>query len=118
MAAKLLFWIPRILTIMTILFMMMFSLDSFEGDDSIWRKLIGFLIHNIPVLILGGVLLIAWKHELIGGILLIIASIAGSLFFKAFSGNSGALIIMAPFFLTGVLFILNHYLFGRETVKG
>lgn len=117
MASKFLFWFPRALTIMAILFMMLFSFDAFEGDESFGRKIIGFLIHNIPVFILTLILLIAWKRELIGGILLILASLAASVFFKVFSGNYAALIIIAPFFLTGVLFIINHYLFGEVSVK-
>ena len=63
-------------------------------------------MHNIPALIILGVLIVAWKWELIGGILFIAASIAGMIFFNVFSGNWGAAIIMTPFLITGVLFIL------------
>ena len=108
MTSKLLYWIPRILTIIAILFMLLFSFDSFSGNESFGKKMLGFFMHNIPVLLLTGVLVIAWKWEVIGGILFIIAAIAGSIFFKAFSGNPGSLIVLAPFFLTGLLFILHH----------
>jgi hypothetical protein len=117
MVSKFLFWFPRALTILAILFMMLFSFDAFGGDESFGKKVIGFLIHNIPVFILTLILFIAWKRELIGGILFILASFAASVFFKVFSGNYVALIIVAPFFLTGVLFIINHYLFGKGSVK-
>jgi hypothetical protein len=103
-----LYWVPRVLGILAILFMMMFSLDCFEGDGKLGEKLLCLLMHNIPVLIILGILIAAWKWELIGGILFIAASIAGMIFFNVFNGNWGALIIMTPFVVTGILFILHH----------
>ena len=117
MKAKALYWIPRILTILSILFMMMFSFDVFDGNEPLARKLLGFLMHNIPVLVLIVVLIIAWKWEVVGGVLFILSAIAGSIFFKAFSGNSGALIVMGPFFIMGVLFILHHVLYVKSSEK-
>ena len=117
MKAKLLYWIPRIFTIIAILFMLMFSIDVFGGDEPIGRKILGFFMHNIPVLILTGVLVIAWKCEVIGGILFVIAAITGSIFFRAFSGNPGSLIVMAPFIITGLLFITHNRLYGRNSNK-
>jgi len=115
MKAKTLFWTPRILTILAILFMLMFSFDTFGGNEPFARKLLGFLIHNIPVLILIGVLIIAWKWEIIGGVLFIIAFIVASIYFKSFSGNPGSLIVIVPFLLTGILFILHHVLYGKRS---
>jgi hypothetical protein len=117
MKAKTLYWIPRIFTILSILFMMMFSLDVFGGDEPLTRKLLGFLIHNIPALVLIGVLTIAWKWEVIGGALFIVAAIAGSFLFRAFSGNPGSLIVMGPFFIMGILFILHNLLYGKSSGK-
>lgn len=113
MASSLLYWIPRVFTMLAIMFMMMFSLDAFEGNESFGNKIIGFLINNIPVFILIIILVIAWKRELIGGMLFILAFIAGGIFFKSFSGNPGSLVVIAPFLITGVLFIL-HHLFYRK----
>jgi hypothetical protein len=115
MKAKAIYWIPRIFTIIAILFMMMFSIDVFSGDEPMGRKMLGFLMHNIPVLILTAVLVVAWKWEVIGGILFITAAIAGSLYFRGFSGNPGSLIVMVPFLITGLLFILHHGLYGRNS---
>jgi len=111
MKEKLLFWIPRIVGIIAILFMMMFSLDCFEmgGTDA----LVCLLMHNIPALIILLVLVIAWKWELVGGLLFIVASIAGTIFFKGFTTNPGVLPVMAPFLLTGILFLAHYYLYLR-----
>jgi hypothetical protein len=114
MKEKILFWIPRILSILAILFMMMFSLDVFGGDEPLGRQLLGFLIHNIPAFILTVVLIIAWKWEVAGGSLFIIAAAGGVVFFRAFSGNPGSLIVMAPLLIVGLLFILHHQVYVKD----
>jgi hypothetical protein len=112
MQNKLFCWTPRILAIFAILFMMMFSLDCFEmgGTD----VLICLFMHNIPAFIVIAVLVIAWKWELIGGVLFVLAAFAGGIFFHGFTGNWGALIIMMPFLITGILFLLHYYLYLRR----
>jgi hypothetical protein len=107
MRSKFFYWLPRVLTILSILFMALFSLDSFGGNESVWKKLLAFLIHNIPVFILIIILIIAWKREVVGGIILIVVSIAGSIFFHSFTGNPGSIVVIAPFFLEGLLFVLH-----------
>lgn len=46
----------------------MFSFDVFQPGLSFWEVLIAFLMHNIPTFILAIIVLIAWKHELVGAI--------------------------------------------------
>lgn len=116
MISRILYWIPRIITILSILFMIMFSFDVFSGNEPFSRKMLGFLIHNIPVLILIVILFIAWKWGVAGGVLFILASIFGFVFFHSFSGNPGSLIVIAPFLITGILFILHHVLYGKSPV--
>jgi hypothetical protein len=117
MKQKILFWIPRVMAILAILFMMMFSIDVFEANEPIYRKLLGFVMHNIPVLILIIILLVSWKYEIIGGILFIAFSIAGSIFFRTFSGNPASLVVMVPFLIVGILFIIHHIVFGVTPSK-
>lgn len=117
MKTRLFYWIPRILAIVSILFMAMFSLDAFEGKESIGKKLSGLLIHNIPALILIGVLILAWKREVAGGILFLIVFLAGALFFDSFTGNPASLIVISPFFLAGVLFIVNGLFFRIKSIS-
>jgi len=114
MKEKLLYWIPRIFTILALMFMLMFSFDAFEGEGSVAHKLASFFMNNLPFLILTLILIIAWNRELWGGILFIGAFIAATVFFKSFSGNPGSLIIIIPFLITGVLFILHHLLYGKQ----
>ncbi len=117
MKSTILYWIPRILTILSILFLTMFSLDSFGGNETFSAKMLGFLIHNIPVLILIAILIIAWKWEIAGGILFILASLAGFIYFHSFSGNPGSLVVIAPFLIVGILFILHYVLYERDHVR-
>ena len=103
-------WVARVLAIVSILVLMVFSLDVFEGEGSLMKKLTGFLVHNIPALILIIALILSWKYEIAGG-LVFIASFAGlGIFFKSFSGNFGSLVIITPFLIIGILFILHHFL--------
>jgi hypothetical protein len=117
MTNKLLYWVPRILTILAIIFMLMFSFDSFGGDEPLSKKILGFLVHNIPVLILIVVLIVAWKNELVGGLIFIAAFIAGTIFYRSFTGNPGSLVVILPFLITGILFILYHHLNRKRTLK-
>jgi hypothetical protein len=117
MKGKVLYWSPRILAILSVLFMMMFSADCFGDGNPIGKQLSCFLMHNIPVFILTMVLIISWKWEMVGGILFILLTIAACYFFRVFSGNMGALIVLTPFLLTGILFILDDVYRNRNTVK-
>ena len=90
----------------------MFSLDVFDSASSLGDILIGLFMHNIPVFILLIVLLISWKHEIIGGIAFIFA---GLLYIFTLLMNpqlewymlSWSLIIAGPAFLIGILWLLN-----------
>ena len=112
MKKKLLYWAPRILAILAILFMMMFSMDCFEmGGRDAWICLV---MHNIPAFIIIAVLVIAWKWELIGGVLFIAVAIGGAIYFNGFGGNWGVLPVMVPFLLTGILFIIFYSLYHNK----
>ncbi|MCX6810015.1 MAG: hypothetical protein NTZ65_04720 [Candidatus Berkelbacteria bacterium] len=91
---------------------MMFSLDVFEPGLSAKDIAIGLFMHNIPALALLAVVVISWKHEIVGGVVFILAGIAyitWVLTSSRFEGNIWApsLIIGGPAFVIGVLFILN-----------
>jgi hypothetical protein len=72
---KFIYWTPRILSIIFIVFLVLMSLDIFEGNYGFWGTVLGLFMHNIPALILLIILLMSWKKEIIGGIAFIIAGI-------------------------------------------
>jgi hypothetical protein len=97
------YWTPRILSIIFILFLAVFSLDVFDMKLGFWETALGLFMHNIPVFVLSIVLLISWKREIVGGITFILA---GTLYVVIMLMNS-SLIIAGPAFLIGILFIIN-----------
>jgi hypothetical protein len=120
---KITHWTPRLLCILAILLVSMFALDSFEPGRSLGAQLLAFLIHMIPSFILITALVIAWKWEKAGGIILILLGAAfGTFILKMNLRRTGELwtslsVVMAlafPFFLSGVLFIISDYLKKKE----
>ncbi len=110
MTNKILYWSPRILGILAVLFMMIFSLDCFGEYNSIGKQLTCFFMHNIPAFICIATIIIAWKWELIGGIIFVAFFIAAGIFFDSFTDNPASLIVIAPFLVTGVLFFVHHWI--------
>jgi len=72
---KYIYWTPRILSIIFILFLFLMSLDIFEGNYGFWETILGLFMHNIPAMILLIILIISWKHEVVGGIGFILGGI-------------------------------------------
>src|SRR5674476_204625 len=118
MKSRIFYWIPRVLAVVSILFMTMFSLDAFNGNESFGMKMLGFLMSNIPVLIVTAILVVAWKREFAGGILFILSFIAGTIFFHSFTGNPGSIVVIAPFLIIGILFIPVSYTHLRAHETG
>ena len=111
------YWVPRILSIMFILFLTLFSLDVFSPGLSAWEIAIGLFMHNIPALALALVLIISWKREIVGGIAFILAGVLyiGALLVSAIRNSfewyilSYSLIIAGPAFLIGILFLIGWH---------
>ena len=117
MSKKLLFWIPRILAIIFILFLTMFSLDVFGNNYGFWQTILGLFMHNIPTLILVIVLVISWKYEWVGGVGFILAGLLYIIFILTNVMKTGfewyyllwALQISGIAFLIGILFLISYF---------
>lgn len=115
---KIIQWIPRIICILAILFVSIFALDAFSPDQTVWQQISALLIHLIPSFILTAVLIVAWKWEKTGGIILTVAGVI--LFILVFNINYrqrnfsltqsliNVSIICLPFIIAGVLFLVSH----------
>jgi len=120
---KLFHWLPRIICILAILFVSMFALDSFAPGLTIGQQLGAFFMHLIPSFILIAFLVVAWKWEMIGGIILLITGLGLSPFIYLLNHNRNGftvwnslfvvLLINIPFVVVGVLFIVSHFLKKR-----
>jgi len=73
--SKFVYWTPRILSIILVLFLTIFSWDVFDENLGFWQTVLGLLIHNIPALLLAAIVWISWKYEIVGGIVFILAGI-------------------------------------------
>lgn len=98
-----------------ICFLALFSLDVISPELSFWQVVVGLFMHNIPVFVLLAILIISWKHEIVGGVAFILA---GILYIAMILMNtlrnsfewymvSWILIIAGPAFLIGILFLIN-----------
>jgi len=113
---KILHWAPRILCILAILFVSIFALDAFGHGKSLGEQLLDFLMHMIPSFVLLLVLIIAWKRQLLGGMLFMLIGVGLSpfIFMHNYRMNGSVLmsltvilVITVPFIVTGFLFIWN-----------
>lgn len=109
-------WILRILLILVILFWALFSLEAFQYEQGFWDILTAILMQNIPVFAMIIALIIAWKREHIGGMLLMLGILGFTIFLIAGSGRFmyGTLIIVGIPFLIGTMFVVNYYLLGKK----
>lgn len=119
-------WLPRIICILAILFVSLFALDSFAPGLSIWQQVGGFLISLIPSFILIALLIVAWKWELIGGIIFIVTGLVLSpfVFMMNYHRNHSVgmslgiiLMITIPFVVVGILFIMSYSLKRKNIPK-
>lgn len=109
---KLLYWSPRILSILFVLFLALFSLDVFGNGYSFWQTALALFMHNIPVIILAILLIISWKYEIVGAMTFASAGLLYiflSLFKNQFQWYylSWAVQISGPAFFVSWLFYLN-----------
>jgi len=112
---SILFWTPRILGILFILFVGMFSLDVFGTGAGFWPTLVGFIIHNIPALLMLAGLLIGWHWEWVGAL----GFFSAAVFLEVMSRSTElffVLLFIAVPVLIGSLFLAGWFL--RRKVRG
>ena len=120
---KIFHWLPRILCILAILFISMFAMDSFSPDCTLWQNIMAFVIHLVPSIILIALLIVAWKWELIGGVIFTIIGLGMSPFIyshnfrmdqSAGKGLVAVLLVTMPFIIVGILFIVSHFMKKKQ----
>jgi Na+/proline symporter len=117
-STKRLSWIARIICILAILFVSLFALDSFSSERTFWQNTVAFLMHLIPSFVLLATLIIAWKWEKTGGIILTIIGVAFGIFIFFFNLKKNHFPFMTclmltfmlafPFVLAGILFLQSN----------
>ncbi|PKM91363.1 hypothetical protein CVU82_02075 [Candidatus Falkowbacteria bacterium HGW-Falkowbacteria-1] len=111
--SKSLYWTPRILSIIFICFLALMSLDVFGSGLNFWQTVVALFMHNLPALVLLVVLIISWKHEIVGGVGFILA---GLVYIVLLMRNqfewyllSWAIQISGVAFLVGTLFLVTWF---------
>lgn len=126
MSIRVFHWLPRIICILAILFVSLFAADAFAPGLTIWQQIGGFFIHLIPSFILLAFLIVAWKWELIGGIIIMVIGLVLSPFVFMLNYNRNhsfwmslgiILMITIPFVVVGILFIVSHSLKKKNIPK-
>jgi len=117
-------WAARILCVLSIAFLALFSLDVFGEGTGLGQEILAFLLHNIPSFGLIILLIIAWKHELAGGAVITLVGLAASAYFyslnygRSHSVSTGlrAALIGAPFVVVGSLFMISYFLHRHKAL--
>lgn len=110
-----LYYLPRYLGVLVILFISSFALDVFVGGESLFHSTGALIIHLLPSILLSAILGIAWKFERVGGILFIGTALLPFLLLdNPFWINT---LLSVPFLVTGVLFLLSAQRDTRLTKK-
>lgn len=87
-----LYWLPRVLAGLYIVFFGLFALDSLQNP-------VAFFMHMIPSLVLFVITVIAWKKERLGGILFCLIGVLIFVFYHTVSIALPALAISFLLFL-------------------
>jgi len=106
MSAKFFYWSPRLLAILFILFLSLFALDVFDGNQgaAVWLALLMHLTLPLALLL---VVILAWRWELVGTAVFWIFALGYTWQVIRIGYWSWALTIAGPAALVGLLFLLS-----------
>ena len=120
---KILRWTPRVLCIIAILFVSMFSFDAISPERTFWQNIGSLIMHLLPSFIMIAFLVVAWYWELTGGILIALVGLVATPFIYNLNlqrtGSVGTtlgvvLMITVPFIIIGALFIISYFLNRKQ----
>ena len=102
---KILFYMPRILAILLIIFISIFALDVFSEGYSVLELVVALFMHLLPSLLLLLLTFISWKRPKPGAVLFVTAGIVAGFFFNPSDAQMPInLYAASPLFLIGILF--------------
>jgi len=101
---KIIYWLPRILSIGFVVFLSLFSLDVFSEYRG-WNVILPLFMHLLPSFALLILIIVAWKHERLGGFIFLIIG-----FLMLILSRFESIIISIPAIILGALFLSRKYL--------
>lgn len=109
---KIIYWTPRIICYLFIIFISLFAFDAISPDKSLESNITGFAIKFIPTLVLIIILTLSVEIEIAGGLTFILLG-----FFYIFYFNTEFIwtyVIMSGIpMIIGMLFIISYF-FGKR----
>jgi len=105
---KIIFWLPRILSIIFVLFLSLFSLDVFSEYNG-WNSILPFLVHLLPSFVLLGIIIISWKRDLVGAIIFLSLAIFYILMVGFNRPLSWYVSISGPTIIVSILFFISWF---------
>lgn len=63
---RLLFWSPRVLSILFAGLISIFALDVFDSSVGLWQMALDLSVHMIPTALAVAILVVAWRWEWVG----------------------------------------------------
>jgi hypothetical protein len=110
---QLLFWLPRVLTILFALFLSVFALDVFDEGYEFWGTVVALFMHLIPTWIVLVVLAVSWRWEWVGAVLFVALGLLYAYFALGRGHPDWIVVISGPLFVVGVLFLLSWLYRGQ-----
>jgi hypothetical protein len=108
MKNKFLHWSPRVLSIMFVAFLCLFSFDGFTEFNG-WQAVLAVIIHlAIPAIVLFGTL-IAWKKDLVGTVIFFFFAVYYVYMVGLDHHWSWYVSISGPAMLIGILYLANWF---------
>lgn len=105
LASSVLFWAPRILTLLFAVFLAMLALDVFEQPLGLRSTLAALLLHLIPTVVVLAFLAAAWRRPWVGaavylalGVLFLVAT-GGRAPWPTYAAITGTLSLIGALFL-------------------
>ncbi|MBN1303607.1 MAG: hypothetical protein JXA13_04165 [Anaerolineales bacterium] len=117
MTKRTLWWLPRILGILFIIFLSLFAFDVFGEGYGFWETLLALIIHLTPSIVLIIVLLLAWRWEWIGTLAFVGAGFLYLVMAKSQHWSAYLLIGGIPM-LIGVLFLTGWFAKKKSDQSG
>lgn len=108
MLKKILHWAPRILSLMFVSFLCLFSFDGFSEYNGLSTLLIVFMHLLIPLIVLIAVI-ISWKKDLVGTIIFLFFAIYYVWMVGLDRHWSWYVAISGPALLIAILYLLNWF---------
>ena len=109
-----LYWTPRVLSILFIAFLSLFALDAFGEGLGFWGTVLALTMHLVPSFILLAILILAWRWEWVGAVLYGLAGLMYVIWVASMSRPvtaairvQWALVIAGPAFCISALFLAN-----------